>query len=230
LHYNTSCMMQKHLLITGGNGFLGKQICRLASTAGIPVVSISRTGKPKGIIENDFRNVSWIEADVFDPDTWAQHLLDCLAVIHCIGILEEDPVKGLTYQKMILESASIVGRTARLCGVQKFVYISAGAGAPETPASYMENKISAEHLLNSLGMELTILKPGMLYGDERPETIMENAEIQKLLKNPQIGPRLMPNRPLPVNTAARVALHAAMTPGFSGKLSVDDMEKLAAAI
>lgn len=214
----------------GGNGFLGKQICEMASQQGISVISVARSGQPKGIQEEDYQNVTWVAGDVFTPATWESHLDNCFAVIHCIGILEEQAESNTTYEKMILQSATIVGTAAKLHGVQSFVYISAGAAAPDTPAGYMKNKLAAEAFLQSLDIDLTILKPGMLYGTERPETIAENEELQKLLDDPFIGPQLRPNRPLPVATVARIALYAATREHFCQKLYVDDMEKLAATI
>ncbi len=131
---------------------------------------------------------------------------------------------------MIYVSAKTVGIAAKAAGVHKFVYISAGAGAPETPVTYMENKMAAENFLLSLDLDLTILKPGMIYGEEKPETIHENEMIKNLLQDPIIGPQIRPNRPLPVLSVASVALAAAINNSISGKLSVDDIEKLAGNI
>lgn len=218
--------MKQHILITGGNGFVGKQICKLANRYSIPIVSISRSGYPKGISEEEYSNVKWITGDVFSPDTWKEHLANCSAVIHSIGIIEEIPEKGITFRKMILESAKIVGMAAKEAGIKKFVFISAGAAVPETPTGYMEFKIAAEEFLKTLDFDLTILKPGLIYGEERPETLFEQATIVNLLDNPDIGPQIRPNRPLHVNVVSRVALYVAIHESKHGTLSVDDMETL----
>lgn len=220
----------KYLLVTGGNGFLGRQICAMANKQGIPVVSISRSGRPAEIQEGAYKNVTWVAANIFEAATWAHHLEHCRAVIHCIGILEEQPDKGITYERAILASATVVGTAAKLHGVPKFVYISAGAAAPDTPAGYMKNKLAAENFLTTLDLDLTILKPGMLFGEEMPETITENEAIQQLLNDPFIGPQIRPNRPLPVTTVAKVALYAAINKGFNRKLFVDDIEELSKTI
>ena len=222
--------MKKHILITGGNGFVGKQICKIASSNSIPIVSISRSGYPKEIIEEEYNNVEWVVGDVFNPDTWKEHLANCSAVIHSIGIIEEIPEKGITFKKMILDAAKSVGTAAKTAGIEKFVFISAGAAAPETPESYMECKIAAEEFLKSLEFNLTILKPGLIYGEEKPETIVEQATIANLLDDPYIGPQIRPNRPLHVNIISKIALYAATNESVNGSLSVDDMEILNSSI
>jgi NADH dehydrogenase len=220
----------EHLVVTGGNGFLGKAICRLASMNAIPVVSISRAGRPHGVYEVGYETVKWVSADVFAPDSWNIYLENCRAVIHCIGILEERPESGITYERMIFAAAKVVGMAAKANGVGKFVFISAGAGAPDTPAAYMENKMAAETFLESCGLDLIVLKPGMLYGPERPETIRENEYIQQLLLDPALGKEIKANRPLHVDTVAKVALYAATHELKPAKLFVDEMEHLATAV
>ncbi|MDQ1097597.1 MULTISPECIES: SDR family oxidoreductase [Chryseobacterium] len=222
----------KHILVTGGNGFLGKSICSIASRNGIHAVSISRHGRPKHMAPDDYSLVQWVKADIFNPVEWKPYLKDCIAVIHCIGIAEEIPDRGITYEHMIYESAKIVAITAKANNVHKLVYISAGAPPPEASEGYMNNKIAAEKFLRSpeLDFDLTILKPGMLYGLERPETIEENKEIQKLLQDPVIRKEIWPNRPLPVETVARVALYSAMHTLDAADLYVDDIEHLSKKI
>jgi NADH dehydrogenase len=219
-------IMKKHILITGGNGFVGKQICKLANHQSIQIVCISRSGYPKGIIEEEYSNVKWIAGDVFNPVAWKEYLANCSAVIHSIGIIEEISEKGITFKKMILDSTKFVGIAAKAAGVKKFVFISAGAAAPETPKAYMERKTAAEEFLKSLDFNLTILKPGLIYGEEKPETLIEQATIANLLDDPYIGPQIRPNRPLHVNVISKVALYAAINESVNGSLSVDDMETL----
>ncbi|MCT3651560.1 NAD(P)H-binding protein [Elizabethkingia anophelis] len=216
----------KRIMVIGGSGFLGKQICRIASLENSNIVSLSLGGKPPQVSDSEFKNVEWIAADIFRPDEWINHLQDCSAVIHCIGILEEQPEKGLTYERMIFTTAKIAAITAKANGIDKFVYISASAGAPDTPAGYMQNKIAAEEFLQSaeLKLDLTILKPAMLYGNDRPETVEEYEYLKTLLDNPILRDDLYPNRPLPVEAVALFALKAAQGSIKAGTYGVDDIE------
>jgi nucleoside-diphosphate-sugar epimerase len=217
----------KHLIVTGGNGFLGKQICRLASEIKIRVISISRSGKPKGINDKDYKNVTWVSSDIFNPANWKKCLENCIAVIHSIGIIEEVPEKGITYEKMILKSAEVVGITAKEEGIERFIFISAGASTPDTPKGYMEYKIKTENFLTDLNLNLVILRPCMLYGDEDPESIAINEHIQQLLLDPNAPQKLRSTRPLPVETVAKAAVFAALNGSIAGKINVDEIENMA---
>ncbi|MVM37538.1 NAD(P)H-binding protein [Spirosoma sp. HMF3257] len=214
------------ILIAGGNGFVGRQICQLAAQQGIHIVSLSRTGQPLTLLNDTPTCIEWVKADVFDVDSWRAHLQDCTAVLHSIGIIEEKPEQGLTFERVILESTRVVALAAKQKSIRRFVYLSASAGAPETPQTYMDNKVAAENFLRTLGFSLTILRPGLIYGSDKPETIIENEQIQQLLTDPHIGPHIRAHRPLPVESVAKVALRACLQ-DMDELLDVDAIERIA---
>ena len=79
----------------GGNGFLGKRICQQAVLSGMQVIGLSRSGhSPKPINRNDshwIKEVSWQSADIFNPDSYANHLKNGNPdIVHSIGILLEN--------------------------------------------------------------------------------------------------------------------------------------------
>src|SRR5690606_41105420 len=143
-NYNINDM--KKIMVIGGSGFVGKQICRIASLEKESSISLSRSGMPSELSDNEFKHVKWLKADIFHPENWKKHLQDCSAVIHCIGILEDEPNKGTTYERMIFDTAKIAATSSQASGIERFVYISAGAGAPDTPLAYMKNKLAAEKI------------------------------------------------------------------------------------
>lgn len=223
-NYNINDM--KKIMVIGGSGFVGKQICRIASLENESIISLSRSGMPSELSDNEFKHVKWLKADIFHPENWKKHLQDCSAVIHCIGILEEEPNKGITYERMIFDTAKIAATISQASGIERFVYISAGAGAPDTPLAYMKNKLAAEKLLksNQFNFDVAVLKPGMIYGSERPETIEEYKVLKNILDNPLLRDELYPNRPLPVEAVALFALRAAQGNIEAGIYGVDGIE------
>ena len=216
--------MQEHIIVTGGNGFVGREICKLLNAKGWPVVSISRKGMPASINANDYPLVTWASADVFNTETWDRYTDNCFAIIHCIGIIDEVPELGVTFEKYIFQSAKIVGDLAKKLGINTLVFISAAAGAPDTPPAYMENKVAAEQYLNSLGIGTVILKPGLIYGLDKPETMQEHEHMLDLMKDPNLRDFIHPNRPLSVETIARVAVAAGLGQIRDNVLNVDGIE------
>lgn len=215
-----------HIVITGGNGFLGRHIAELASAQGIKAISISRSGKPKDL-GNGYGNVTWVAADVFDASTWKEHLQDCMAMVHSIGTYMEDASKGITHERMNFESSRIAGEAAQQAGVPKMVYISAAGGGPDAADSYTDSKRRAEKVLSAMNFSLAILRPSLMYGEENPESIEWRNSMMKEMEDPAKREKMYPSRPLPVAMVAAVAVQAAIDEQLTGVLNVDDIDRLA---
>jgi uncharacterized protein YbjT (DUF2867 family) len=217
--------MEGHIIVTGGSGFLGQHICRIASERGAQVVSISRSGKPTSLVEPVEKGIHWVAADIFHPADWSQYVGGCRAVIHCIGVLEQNVAADITHEKLIFEAAQLVGREAEKQGVPKFIFISASAGPPGTPASYIDSKRKAEAFLSTLSFDLAILRPAMIFGPEKGDVRIKRL-FSVLLHVPLLRNKLRPIRPLPVQTVAQAAFCAVWNPKATGVLPVDDIEAL----
>ncbi len=163
-------------------------------------------------------------------ENWNRHLENCRAVIHSIGIIEEHPELGITYESAIFDTAKAVADAAKHSGVEKFVFISAAGAGPDTPAGYMLNKHKAENYLKTRFENLVILRPGMMFGADSPGTTEESAELFRMMENDeQLRASLWPKRPLPVEIVAHVAIYAAMN-NIKGDFSVDETERLGGEI
>lgn len=86
----TTANSKKKLLVLGGTGFLGQNICEQALLAGYDVVSLSRRGLPPsgGISDVDYR-----QGDARTKISVANILgesSDFAGVVHCIGLLFDD--------------------------------------------------------------------------------------------------------------------------------------------
>lgn len=91
-------MKASKILVLGGNGFIGQQICQTALSQGIEVVSVSRSGRPKHQ-EPWVEKVDWRKGDLLDQDV-VRTILDeggFQGVVHTVGILFDwnSPVRGL---------------------------------------------------------------------------------------------------------------------------------------
>ncbi len=214
--------MNQRIVVTGGNGFLGRHISRIAAERGAAVTSIGRAGAPRDVTPWEREHVNWVAADVFTPG-WESCLAGAGVVIHCIATLAEDVARGATHQRMILESAQIVGRAA--IGVPRFVYISAASAPPGTPASYLNAKRAAEAFLAGLPFELVVLRPSAIYGAERPESLQTKRTMETLARLPFVGRKMRAHRPLAVEVVAYAAVYAALDPGSPRLLGVDEIER-----
>ncbi|KAE8225167.1 hypothetical protein CF319_g2052 [Tilletia indica] len=93
-------MAQQRIFVVGGSGFLGSAIVKQAVSRGWEVVSISPSGRPfttpaghrPGWSTSPL--IRWQSADALRPETYADELRSCTAVVHTIGILLESDYKG----------------------------------------------------------------------------------------------------------------------------------------
>ena len=104
----------------------------------------------------DLQSAAAIEAVVEDAD----------AVIYNVGILEEDRRAGATFEELQYQAVCRVIEAAKAAGVDRFILISAnGVKIDGTP--YQQTKLRAELELTASGLDYTIFRPSVIFGDPR---------------------------------------------------------------
>lgn len=79
---------KKKLLVIGGNGFVGREVCKYAVRSGaFSVTSLSRRGECPGQYEEELSQVEWCAGNALDKGTVAKYVGQADAVVHCIGLL-----------------------------------------------------------------------------------------------------------------------------------------------
>ncbi|XP_050215423.1 uncharacterized protein At1g32220, chloroplastic [Mercurialis annua] len=210
------------VLVLGGNGFVGSNVCKIALDRGVRVQSLSRSGRPS--VQDSWANaVTWHQGDLLSPDSWKEALDGVSAVISCVGGFG-------SHSRMykINGTANINAiRAASEKGVKRFVYISAAdfGVANYLLQGYYEGKRAAEtELLTKFPYGGIILRPGFIYGTRNVgsmklplgvigsplEMVLQHAKPLNQL--PLIGPLFTP--PVNVTAVAKVAVRAATDPVF----------------
>ncbi|KAI3976813.1 hypothetical protein MKX01_008671 [Papaver californicum] len=205
------------LLVLGGNGFVGSNICKEALDRGLSVSSLSRSGR-SNVNESWANNVVWHKGDLLEPDIIKDILKDVTSVISCVGAFGSN-----SYMYKICGTANINAiRAASELGVKRFVYISAAdlGVANYLMQGYYKGKRAAEtELLTRFPYAGVILRPGFIHGTRKVggvklplgligsplEMVLQHAK--PLSRVPLVGPLLTP--PVSVNAVARVAVRAA---------------------
>ena len=153
------------IVVTGGTGFIGRQIVDrlLVSGADEVVVTTRDPERPdpwRGRVER-------VQAFAGDPLSLGRAFTRADVVVHAIQFPNhpvEDPGKGRTYLEVDGRGTEVAAAVARNAGVRRFVYLSgAGAGQGRTQPWFVA-KDRAEAAIRATGMEHAFLRPSWIYG------------------------------------------------------------------
>ncbi|KAG0349148.1 hypothetical protein BG004_001572 [Podila humilis] len=109
----------KKLLVVGGTGGVGLQVCKQAVARGWDVVSLSRRGQPVVTDASDrnskgwIQKVDWSSGDSLDPSTYKDAISGTDAVVHTVGMLLEDDYKEVIHSQSLDELAKNVQSAIR---------------------------------------------------------------------------------------------------------------------
>lgn len=150
------------IAVTGGTGFIGRHLTQALLDRGHQVVVISRGlySRGKGLPLNE--NLSHVHLNVTDTSELTRAFAGCTAVVQCAGT-SEDPSQ--TFRDVHVEGARSAVTAAQQAGVQKFVLVSYLHARPGIRSAYHWTKWEGEEIVRQSGLNYTILKAGLVYGE-----------------------------------------------------------------
>lgn len=166
------------LLVLGGNGFLGRSVCRAGLERGWSVTSLSRTGAPAPIPE-DLLAVDWRRGSALDQEALKTVTIGSDYIVNTIGTLfESGPAQSYEGQNF-RTLQTLIDVVKKNSSHPAIAYISAnsfGTLASTLLPKYMDTKRRAESLLqestlNDSQLKGLVFRPGVLYGKGRPATV-----------------------------------------------------------
>ena len=150
--------------IIGGTGFVGGYLIDALLDAGHEPHVLVRPGS-----ENKLHRASECritKGDLGSPDAIDAVVTGCDAVIYNVGILREYPRAGITFEALQYRGAESVAEAAKRAGIRRFLLMSAnGIDSAETP--YQTTKLRAEAMIRESGLDYTIFRPSVIFGDPR---------------------------------------------------------------
>ena len=217
------------LVVAGGNGFIGSEICRIAVQNGHEVAAFGRTGRPDLTPARHpwVQDVEWRAADVFAVDTWQDLLEGADALVHSIATIREAPERNVTFERVNGESVLHAAQAAEDAGVEGFVFLSVRDALPFVSGRFLAAKRRAERELTEQydALRSVVLRPNLVYGPGRRGSATLAAVLEQ---GPSFGDGYasVEGRPLPVELVAAAAVHAAVTSTLEGTLSVPQIADL----
>ncbi len=150
--------------IIGGTGFVGGYLVDALLDAGHEPSLLVRAGSETKV--RHAGRVRTTAGDVSMPEALLAVMERCDAVIYNIGILRESPRHGITFEELQYRGVVRTIEAARAAGVKRLVLMSAnGVKQPGTP--YQETKRRAEAFAIQSGLDVTVMRPSVIFGDPR---------------------------------------------------------------
>lgn len=191
------------ILVTGSNGFVGRQLCNTLSARAIPFrAAVRRSGGAGDCAVGDLDG-----ATAWGPAlAGVSSVIHLAARVHVMSDSEQDPLRA--YREVNVEATMNLARQAHLAGVKRLVFVSSvkvnGESTGAQPFSafdhpapcdpYGQSKMEAERALQAFaadtGLEVVIVRPPLVYGPG------VKANFRNLIKLVQYG------LPLPFGRAA----------------------------
>jgi len=165
----TAYRKSRTLAVTGGTGFVGQHLLRIALESGYDVRALTRGWKPPEDA------IAWVDGALDRSESLAKLCAGADAVIHIAGLI--------TGSRADFEAVNATGTAnmidaARSAGVRRFIHISSLAAREPDLSNYGWSKAKSERLVAASGLDWTILRPPAVYGPGDRETL----ELFKMAK------------------------------------------------
>jgi uncharacterized protein YbjT (DUF2867 family) len=151
------------LAVTGGTGFVGSHLLRLALEQGYDVRALTRGWKPP---EDE---IAWVDGALDRPESLVKLCTAADAVIHIAGAINA-PSRAAFETINVGGTANVID-AARKAGVRRFIHFSSLSAREPELSAYGWSKLKSERLVAASGLDWTILRPPAVYGPGDKETL-----------------------------------------------------------
>jgi uncharacterized protein YbjT (DUF2867 family) len=151
------------LAVTGGTGFVGSHLLRLALEQGYDVRALTRGWKPPE------EGIAWVDGALDRPETLVKLVAGADAVVHVAGAINAATRAG--FEAVNAAGTAAMIDAARKAGVRRFVHISSLAAREPDLSDYGWSKAKSERLVAASGLDWTIVRPPAIYGPGDRETL-----------------------------------------------------------
>lgn len=150
----------RKVLILGGTGFVGRHVCEKLQRAGWQMTVPTRRAVNAAAVQH-LPRLTVIKADVHDPQQLEQLLPGHDAVVNLVAILHGSEA---AFERTHVELPRKIAAACRASGVRRLVHVSALGVSEDGPAMYQRSKARGEALLRAAGLDLTVLRPSVIFG------------------------------------------------------------------
>ena len=212
--------------VFGGTGFVGSYLLGALIAHGHTPRLLVRAGSEDKVVQRERCEI--VTGDIDQPAAVAACLAGAEAAIYNIGLLREFPRQGVTWEALHYAGAVKAIDAAVHGGVRRFVLMSANGVKPEG-TGYQSTKYRAEQYLASSGLDWTVFRPSIVFGNPRGRLEFCSMLHEQMLAPPVPAPLfhegLWPGgagrfcmSPVAVEDVAEAFVRALETPASHGRV------------
>jgi NADH dehydrogenase len=186
------------IFIAGGTGFVGTYLVEALRERGHQLRLLVHR-RSFGVA----RDIDQVEGDVTSLESFRQAVNGCDAVINLVGIIREFPSRGITFERLHVQATANMLAATSQAGIRRFLQMSALGTRPDAVSRYHETKFRAEELVRSSGLDVTILRPSLIYGPKDAFITMLAGQLRLAPIMPVIGSGTYRLQPIHAGDVAR---------------------------
>jgi uncharacterized protein YbjT (DUF2867 family) len=154
----------KNVIVLGGTGFVGRELCEQLHRLGWRVTVPTRRASNAAAVQH-LPRVTVVPADVHDVAQLTALLRGHDAVVNLVAILHGSEA---AFERTHVELPATLARACAASGVRQVAHISALGVALDGPSRYQRSKARGEAVLREAavrdGLNLSILRPSVIFG------------------------------------------------------------------
>ncbi len=202
------------VFMTGCTGFVGSAVLRQLVESRHEVRALVRKGSEAKLTMTE--GVEIHLGDVTEASSLVGALEGCDAIIHLVGIIREFPGRGVTFKKMHVEATQNILEAAQAQGVKRYLHMSSNGTRERGTTGYHRTKWQAEELVRGSGLDWTIFRPSLIFGQGSEFINMLSELIRRIPVVPVIGDGQYRMQPVALEQVAASFVQALQMPQTIG--------------
>lgn len=155
-------MKPLRVLVLGGSGFVGRHVCEQLVRAGHHVTVPTRRASRAACVQT-LPGLTVLETRSLDEATLTRLMAGHDAVVNLIAVLHGDEAR---FEQVHVQLPERIAAAMHRAGVRRLVHVSALGADPQGPSMYQRSKARGEAVLHNSGLDLTVLRPSVIFGAE----------------------------------------------------------------
>ena len=155
-------MPTRQVLVLGGTGFVGRHVCEQLVRAGHRVTVPTRRRDRAAAVQT-LPGLTVLQADVHKEAELRQLLAGHDAVVNLVAVLHGSAER---FEQVHVQLPQRLAAAMQATGVRRLVQVSALGADAHGPSLYQRSKARGEAALQAAGLDLTVLRPSVIFGAE----------------------------------------------------------------